>query len=99
MRQILRRVQEAASELRVALAQTIPSDDQVIVGRVREALRMLELELLFACRVCGKECDVAPDPPDRAVCPEHCEDHEYRYEKGERRDSCTHCGQDRPEDW
>ncbi len=95
----MNRIQEAASELRVALAQTIPSDDQVIVGHVREALRMLERHFLFACRVCGKECDVAPDPPGRALCPEHCEDHEYRYEKGEQRHSCTHCGQDRPGDW
>jgi hypothetical protein len=35
----------AASHLRVALSQSIPSDDQVILDHVREALRILELEV------------------------------------------------------
>jgi hypothetical protein len=33
------------------------------------------------------------------VCPEHCEDHQYYYERFERRHLCTHCGQERPVDW
>src|SRR5690349_8965479 len=37
-------VLEAMSELRVALSQSIQSDDQVIVGHVRSALRFLERE-------------------------------------------------------
>lgn len=53
----------------------------------------------FSCRVCGVQCDVAPDPPERAVCPAHCEDHDYEYVQGERRHCCKHCGQDRPKDW
>ena len=53
----------------------------------------------FSCRVCGKECATAPDPPDRAVCEEHCEDHDYCYEPGERGHLCTHCNQRRPGDW
>lgn len=53
----------------------------------------------FSCRVCGVQCAVAPDPPERAVCPAHCEDHEYEYVEGERRHACTHCGQEPPEDW
>ncbi len=53
----------------------------------------------FSCHVCGKKCDVAPQPPARAVCPEHCEDHEYTYERGERTHVCKHCGRERPLDW
>jgi hypothetical protein len=53
----------------------------------------------FSCRVCGVQCDTAPDPPDRAVCPEHCEDHEYEYVRSERGHFCKHCNQPRPEDW
>lgn len=53
----------------------------------------------FSCKVCGAPCPVAPMPPDRAVCEEHCEDHEYEYERGERRWSCKHCFKERPEDW
>jgi hypothetical protein len=53
----------------------------------------------FHCHVCGKETDLAPDPPEKAVCPEHCEDHNYVYIRGERRHACEHCGQERPQDW
>jgi hypothetical protein len=53
----------------------------------------------FSCRVCGKPCDIAPDPPERAVCPECCEDHEYRYVREDRGHFCKHCGQGRPHDW
>lgn len=53
----------------------------------------------FSCRVCGVQCTVAPDPPARAVCPEHCEDHDYEYVKGEGGHFCKHCGEQAPEDW
>lgn len=56
-------------------------------------------EFDFKCKVCGVECDTAPLPPDRAVCPEHCEDHEYEYERGERGHFCKHCNQEPPWDW
>lgn len=46
----------------------------------------------FTCRVCGKECDVAPDLPERAICEEHCEDHEFEYDAYERTHICKHCG-------
>jgi hypothetical protein len=49
------------------------------------------IQIDFSCRVCGKECDVAPDPPARAVCEEHCEDHEYEYDKWRRGKFCKHC--------
>jgi hypothetical protein len=53
----------------------------------------------FLCRVCGKECPLAPDPPEKAVCEDHCEDHHYVYVQGERRHGCEYCGADRPYDW
>lgn len=53
----------------------------------------------FSCRVCGIQCDIAPDPPDRAVCPEHCEDHDYRYNRDDRGHFCIHCGQPAPPDY
>jgi hypothetical protein len=46
----------------------------------------------FRCHVCGVECPVAPDPPDKAVCEECCEDHDYHYERCERAKVCIHCG-------
>lgn len=93
------RLDELLSHLRVAESQVIPSDDHIIVGHLRDAIRIAENIKLFSCKVCGRSCDTAPDLPDRAVCPEHCEDHEWFYERGERRHLCTHCGQERPEDW
>lgn len=56
-------------------------------------------EFDFKCKVCGVECDTAPLLPDRPVCPEHCEDHDYEYVRGERGHFCKHCDQQRPEDW
>ena len=53
----------------------------------------------FTCRVCGAGCDIAPDPPARAVCPNCCDDHEYEYVRGERGHFCKHCGEGRPPDW
>jgi hypothetical protein len=53
----------------------------------------------FKCKVCGIECPIAPDLPDRAVCEEHCEDHDYEYIRGERRHACKHCDKERPYDW
>ena len=52
----------------------------------------------FSCRVCGVQCDSAPPLPARAVCPAHCEDHEYIYKRGFGH-YCTHCGQEPPLDW
>lgn len=53
----------------------------------------------FACRVCGTECDSAPNPPDRAICPKCCEDHDYKYVREECGYFCDHCGEQRPYDW
>ena len=51
----------------------------------------------FSCGVCGIQCDIAPDPPARAVCPEHCEDHDYEYQRELRGTYCNHCGEQAPE--
>lgn len=56
-------------------------------------------EIDFTCRVCGKETLVAPEPPERAICPECCEDHEYEYEPGERGHYCKHCFKQAPDDF
>lgn len=53
----------------------------------------------FSCRECGVQCAVAPDPPERAVCPVHCEDHDYRHDRSRAGSFCIHCDEQRPEDW
>lgn len=59
----------------------------------------LHILMDFKCHVCGRECDTAPMPPARAVCEEHCEDHFYKYVRGEREWRCTYCDKLRPYDW
>lgn len=53
----------------------------------------------FTCRVCGVECSTAPDPPERAVCEEHCEDHDYEYDEWRRDRFCKHCDKQISEDY
>lgn len=53
----------------------------------------------FSCKVCGIQCAIAPDPPERAVCPAHCEDHDYVYDPSERGHYCQYCGEEMPIDW
>lgn len=63
------------------------------------AIDVIEVEVVidFTCRVCGIECDVAPNPPGRAVCEAHCPDHNYEYDRWERKHLCTICSKIRPE--
>lgn len=64
-------------------------------------------KLLFSCRVCGIKCDSHPvtQGPDgeptalQAVCPEHCEDHDYEYDPGDRKHWCKNCGAEPSDDW
>jgi hypothetical protein len=49
--------------------------------------------------VCGKECNIAPDPPERAVCEEHCEDHQYKYDPWRRNKFCEICDKEQELDW
>lgn len=53
----------------------------------------------FSCRMCGKECDLAPEPPDRAVCEKCCEDHDYIYIDREIGHACRYCGSPCPPDY
>lgn len=53
----------------------------------------------FSCRVCGVTCAIAPDPPARAICPEHCEDHSFVYDRDRRGKYCEHCDEEMPFDW
>ena len=71
-----------------------------IFGQLLDNFQRANLQKIdFTCRVCGKLCDVAPNPPDRAVCPEHCDDHDYIYYREERTHYCKNCGQEPPADW
>lgn len=70
-----------------------------IISDVNHELMATDQPIDFTCRVCGCECSVAPDPPERAVCEEHCEDHSYKYDAWERGHLCVHCGKRRPDDW
>jgi hypothetical protein len=53
----------------------------------------------FSCHKCGKECDSAPNPPARAICPACCEDHDYEYDRGMGGKFCKHCGEPAPYDY
>lgn len=54
-------------------------------------------ELNFFCRVCGEPTVIAPADGSPGVCEDCCEDHDYRYERGEGH-RCTHCFGAPPED-
>lgn len=45
----------------------------------------------FTCQKCGKDALIAPDPPARAICPDCCEDHEFRYDPWLRGNFCVYC--------
>ena len=57
------------------------------------------IQIDFSCRVCGDQCAVAPDPPERAVCEDHCPDHEYEYDKWRRSHFCKTCDKQVDPDW
>lgn len=60
---------------------------------------MRERAIDFTCQKCGKECVIAPDPPERAICQDCCEDHEYEYDKWRRGWFCTKCDNEQEPDW
>lgn len=70
--------------------------------REEESMTAHEAKIDFSCQVCGVQCDTAPDPPARAVCPEHCESiggHDYGYVREERGHHCAYCYQQAPDDY
>jgi hypothetical protein len=52
----------------------------------------------FLCKVCGVECSVAPADGSGSICPDHCEDHDYVYDRYEGH-RCRHCDAEPPDDW
>lgn len=55
----------------------------------------------FTCRVCGAATLCAPDPPQRAICPDCCEKadgHKYEHDGG-REYFCLHCGEQPSYEW
>lgn len=56
----------------------------------------------FRCRVCGIQCDTCPNDSGfwrtTAVCPEHCPDHDYQYERSMGGKFCIHCNDPLPWD-
>lgn len=64
-------------------------------------------QLLFTCRVCGCETDTHPLEENQlgemigvqGVCPDHCEDHDYEYDRDRREHYCVHCDQLAPDDY
>ena len=53
---------------------------------------------MFACRTCGKECNISAGP-GQAVCEACCEDHDYVYMRAFREKRCQHCDHPAPDDW
>lgn len=53
---------------------------------------------IFKCHVCGAECPIAPQLPARAVCEEHCPDHDYQHQGSDGK-RCVHCFAEEPLDW
>lgn len=60
---------------------------------------MIGGEVDFHCCVCGKETPIAPKLPERAVCEDHCPDHDYEYDKSAQGHFCKLCDKRRPEDY
>jgi hypothetical protein len=53
----------------------------------------------IACHVCGGEVYVY-DTPETAVCPDHCRDHDFKYDPDFRERRCTRCdGSASPDDY
>lgn len=52
----------------------------------------------FKCKVCGVQCAIAPSDGSGAVCPEHCQDHHYQYQRGDGH-RCVTCFATPPEDY
>jgi hypothetical protein len=75
---------------RAVIAATQRSSPAFAVGGVVET---------FGCIACGAECVVRPSAAPRGICPDCCTDHDYEYDRGDRRFYCDHCGMEPPADW
>ncbi len=65
------------------------------------AIRQWALQRKFRCQACGTQCDSAPANSGfwqtTAVCPEHCPEHDFEYDRDQRCRCCITCG--KPEDY
>lgn len=69
-------------------------------------LRQLTSKMMSCCRVCGSSADVVMYDPRglwayfwrRTVCPKHCPDHDYVYERYEGH-YCDNCGEHPDDQW
>lgn len=62
----------------------------------------IESPVDYTCRVCGAECDSAPEPPARAICEKCCVvngGHDPIYNRDFRTWYCEHCGVEQTPDW
>ena len=57
-----------------------------------------EFAEMFSCKVCGAEALCSPSP-GQAVCPDHCEDHDYKFDSGAGWPLCLHCSGSAPPDY
>lgn len=57
----------------------------------------------FHCHVCGTETPIAPDPPEKAICPTCCaasdEGHDYEYDRHHQGRYCARCDAEVPPDY
>lgn len=51
------------------------------------------------CSKCGRDEVVVYDKPETAICRDCCEDHEYEYDRGDRKHYCKNCGAEPPPDF
>lgn len=64
-------------------------DNATIIGK---PVPQEMLDRIVLCSVCGSNEVICYRDPNEAVCPDHCPDHEWEYERGERRWECKTCG-------
>lgn len=60
---------------------------------------LIQTTIDFSCIFCGAPCDLAPADGSGAICPAHCEDHDFQYDPMVGCRHCIHCGMPLPHDW
>lgn len=86
--------------------------DDTMIDRLRRLWWRIRLHsvtgvLMARCRACGSSKGVLVFDPRglwayfwrNTYCPEHCPDHDFKYDRGMRRWCCEHCSEDAPHDF
>lgn len=68
-------------------------------GCLRCSPEPVEPAVDFKCQICGVDCAIAPPLPERPYCPDHCPDHDYKYDPWRRTKVCTICDVEAPDDY